>query len=251
MILSNCVRKKQNLLLPVMLIVLATTGVCQEIPFTISTSYNNLLSNHDGTGMLDRLMHEAFGRLGIPCELVYTDTQKSLYDVNSGVLDAELNRIEGMEAFYPSLVRVPEANMVMEFVAFADRDIPIDGWESLRNLDIGIVRGWKILEENTRGFPYVTLVPTEVELFNMLARGRIDVALYSKLTGYAVLKDLGLTGLHHLEPPLARRDMFLYVHASHRDMVDALAGALRCIKADGTYDRIVSESTEGYIPEDR
>ncbi|MBN2049821.1 MAG: transporter substrate-binding domain-containing protein [Spirochaetales bacterium] len=235
----------------VILFIGAPAGFCQEEPFTISTSYNNLLSNPQKTGMLDLLMYELFGRLGLPCELVYTETLNSIYDVNSGVLDGDINRIEGMEATYPNLVRVPEANMVMEFVAFSKKDIPINGWESLKDLDIGIVRGWKILEDHTRDFPFVTFVPTEVELFTMLDKGRIDVALYSKLTGYAVVQDLALTGIRHLSPPLARREMFLYVHSSHKNLVTPLAETLREIKADGTYDRIVADTTRGYIPSDR
>ncbi len=37
--------------------------------------------------------------------------------VNAGLLDGELNRIEGMEARFPNLVRVPDPNMVAEAAA--------------------------------------------------------------------------------------------------------------------------------------
>ncbi len=222
-----------------------------EEVFRVSTSYKSLLSTPEQTGMLDRLIKEAFRRIGLRAEIVFTPTGRSLPDVDAGLLDAEINRIEGMERTFPNLVRVPEPNMTMHFVAFAGQEYAVDGWESIRNLHIGIVRGWKILEENTRGFPNVILVPTETELFTMLDKGRIDVALYDKLTGYETVARLNFPEIRHLEPPLVSRDMFLYVHTKNAGLVEEIAGALREMKRDGTYDIIVSETTAHLPPDAR
>lgn len=229
----------------VVLVSLLASAAAGDV-FTISTSYRNLLSNTEGTGILDRILVEAFSRIGITAEIVYTPTERSLYDVNAGVLDGEINRIAGMEKRYPNLRRVPEPNMTMEFVAFAKTPLEIDGWESLRQLDIGLVRGWKILEEHTEGFPYVTKVPTEVGLFTMLDKGRLDAALYSRLTGLRALEELGMEGVRCLEPPLASRKMYLYVYKDHQALTDEIAEALRALKADGTYDRIVEDVLHTY-----
>lgn len=215
----------------------------EEGAFTISTSYKSLLSNPEQTGMLDRLIKEAFGRIGRRVEIVFSPTERSLADVNAGLLDAELNRVEGMERNFPNLIRVPEPNMTMHFVAFAKKTYPINGWKSIEDLYIGVVRGWKILEKNTEGFPHVVLVPTETELFTMLHKNRIDVALYDKLTGYEQLRLRGFSEIRHLDPPLASKDMFLYLNKKHRDLIDPLANALKAMKADGAYDRIVKETT--------
>jgi len=212
-------------------------------PLIISTSYKSLLSTSDQTGMLDLLVKEAFRRIGLDAEIVFNPTGRSLSDVNEGLADGELNRIEGMEKNFPNLVMVPEPNMVMDFVAFSKKDLSIDGWDSIRGLRVGVVKGWKILEENTSGFPEVTLVPSETELFNMLDKDRIDIALYDKLTGYEQIHLRGFEGMHHLEPPLASRNMHLYLHNSHGNLAESLAEALRSMKEDGTYDRIVSETT--------
>jgi hypothetical protein len=58
--------------------------------FTISTSYQNLLSDSEEKGMLDRILVEAFRRIGRIAEIVYTPTAKSILDVNAGLLDAEV-----------------------------------------------------------------------------------------------------------------------------------------------------------------
>lgn len=212
----------------------------------ISTSYENLLSNPDQTGMLDQIITEAFKRIGRKSQIVFTTTKRSLVVVNDGQLDGEINRIEGMEKNFPNLVRVPEPNMQMQFVAFAKRDIPIDDWESLRGLRIGMVSGWKILERHTRDFPNVTHLLQIAALFQMLEIGRLDVVLYSKLTGYEQLQALGYNDIHHLSPPLCVKDMFLYLHKSHANLVEPLAEALREMKNDGTYAAIV-EKTTGHL----
>jgi len=225
---------------------LAGPVVFSQETFTISTSYQNLLSNSEGTGMLDLILTEAFRRIGMKAEFVYTTTGKSLVDVNAGVFDGEINRIAGMEAQYPDLRRVPEPNMVMDFVAFSTKPLKISGWESIHDLDIGLVRGWRILEDSTKGFPHVVAVPTELELFNMLRKGRIDVALYDLYTGYAVLNELGLKDAVSLNPPLASREMFLYVHKKHEALAGRIALALREMKADGTWARLVAQVRTAY-----
>lgn len=222
-------------------VLLPTKSLWAESPFTISTSYNNLLSNPNKDGLLDKLMIELFKRINVDMELVFTTTEKSLVDVNAGFIDGELNRIEGMEKAFPNLIRIPEPNMIMHFVAFSKKNFNIKDWNSIRPFYIGLVRGWKILERNTKGFPNVISTPTEKELFTMLHKGRLDVALYAKLTGYAVLEQNGFNDIRHLEPPLASRPMYLYVHKSHKDLVKKIADMLKEMKRDGSYSRIMNE----------
>lgn len=209
----------------------------------VSTSYRNLLSSSEGAGMLDRIIKEAFRRVGVNAEIVFTNTRRSLVDVNDGLLDAEMNRIEGLDVTYTNLVRVPEPNMQMHFVAFAKKDIPISGWTSISNLKVGMVQGWKILEQHTRSFTHLTQLTEVSTLFELLERERLDVVLYSKLTGYEELHQLGYTDIRALSPPLIVKDMFLYLHKSHKDLAAPVANALREMKQDGTYARIVTEAT--------
>ncbi len=239
---------KKTMIFKFLLVLLATVvqNAAAQDTFTISTSYQNLLSNAEGKGMLDRILVEAFRRIGIKAEVVYTATAKSLQDVNAGIMDGEINRIAGMETQFPNLRRILEPNMTMDFVAFSSQPITVTGWESLRGLEVGLVKGWKILEDNTKGFPHVTTLPTETELFTMLHKDRIDIALYDKLTGYVVLKNLGYGNISHLEPPLAQREMFLYVHKKHEAIMEKIAVSLKAMKLDGTYDRIKAEVLKAY-----
>ena len=146
-----------------------------------------------------------------------------------------------MEMSYPHLVRVPEPNMIMDFCAFTKKDLALAGWADLPPHCVGLVRGWKILEEHTRDLPRVSAVPTEVQLFRMLEAGRIDVALYSRRTGLAVIEAMGFTGIRVVDPPLERQPMYLYLHASRAALTEPIAETLRQMKTDGSYAAIMGE----------
>ena len=57
----------------------------------------------------------------------------------------------------------------------------------------------------------------------------------------------GAHNIFHLEPPLASRKMYLYVHKGHAELVPEIANALQSMKDDGSYERIVSDSTDPYL----
>jgi ABC-type amino acid transport substrate-binding protein len=41
--------------------------------------------------------------------------------------------------------------------------------------------------------------------------------------------------------------MFLYVHKNHAGLIEDIAAAIRSLKDDGTYERIVEEAVSPYI----
>jgi polar amino acid transport system substrate-binding protein len=233
--------KNIQILLTLLILLLLVIPLGAQPVFTVSSSYNNLLSNPERQGLLDLLLKEVFNRLDREVRIVYTETARSLVDVNAGVYNAEINRIEGMETAYPNLVRVPEPNMIMDFTAFAKTDLPVSRWSDLEPYCVGLVKGWKILEEHTRELPRVNAVPTEIQLFRMLDADRIDVALYARRTGYAVVDSLGLSGIKHIDPPLESQPMYLYLHKSQASLAGPIAETLRQMKRDGSYAVIMGE----------
>jgi polar amino acid transport system substrate-binding protein len=197
--------------------------------------------------MLDNIAREAFRRIGRELELPYLPAERSLIAANDGLHDGELNRIAGMEQTYPNLMRVDESMMVFEFVGFT-KDAALMGgqWENLRSYRIGLIKGWKILEANVGHFPHVTYFHSAEALFKGMDSGRVDVALYGKKIGYAIIADLGLKKIRAVEPPFAKREMFMYLHKKHRELLAPLAAALRTMKIDGSYNAIVRQALSPY-----
>lgn len=200
------------------------------------------LSNSRQTGMADAIVREAFSRIGITVVIEQLPAERSLLNADSGINDGDLIRIGGLSRLYPNLLPVPEKIMDMEVVGFArNLSVRTDGWESLAPFSVGFVTGWKILEENIHS-AVLTKVENRELLFKLLARGRAEIVIYERLGGYDAVVGMEIPGGRVLEPPLATRQMFLYLNKKHRLLVPRVVESLRGMKADGTYDRIVSSA---------
>lgn len=189
------------------------------------------------TGFLDAVAGEAFRRAGVKLRLVKEPPERGLLNANAGIDDGDLTRIAGLEAQYPNLVRVPEKLADWTFVAFSKNPSIPAKWDALRARQVGLIRGWKIYEREMAGAPNVITAEDPPQLFRLLALDRIEVALYARWQGEALIRQQGLKNIHAIEPPLATREMFLYLNKRHAALVPRLAAALRAIKAEGLYDR--------------
>ena len=203
----------------------------------IGATHSPPLSLPDQSGMLDRMLKEAFSRIGVEVQFVTLPSERSLTEAVRGSIDGDNNRVAGLESRYPQLVQVPESNMSYEFMAFATQPArALSGWAGLDSLHVAHVIGWKIFEDNVNA-PRVTKLPTAKQLFLFLQAGRAEVALFDRIGGHYWLSQLGIKQGFAIEPPLAKREMYLYLNAKHADLVPALAKALRGMKEDGSHAR--------------
>lgn len=195
-----------------------------------------------GDGFFDVIAGEAFRRAGLRLKLVKLPAERGLINANAGIEDGDLSRISGLESTYPNLVRVPEKLMDMDFVAFARKATPtVASWPTLEPFQVGHIKGWKIFEKNLRPATQITTADDPEQLLTLLDKNRIDVALYDRWMGAALAKQMRIQNIHVVEPPLATREMFIYLHQRHADKVPAIAAALRAIKAEGMYTKTCRE----------
>lgn len=191
-----------------------------------------------GDGFLDIVIGEAFRRAGLGLKIVRLSGERGLKNANDGIEDGELARIGGMEKMYPNLVPVPGKVVDYHFVGFSrSSNIKTTGWDTLEPLSIGLLRGWKIYERSLTPKTRSTVVDTPEQLFSILDKNRIDIALYERALGTALVKSMGIKGVHVLDPSLTELEMFIYLHKKHADKVPAVAAALQQIKAEGFYER--------------
>lgn len=224
--------------LAVMLAAGSSIGHAAELPVLVLNDTNEPpFTTPDGRGFLDAVAGEAFRRAGVRLQLVRLPAERGLINANAGVEDGDLTRIVGLEAQYPNLIRVPERLVVWEFAAFGKQRTQPATWEALKLRPVGHIRGWKIYERELVDASYVVTAEDSVQLFRQLQRDRIEVALFERWQGLARIRREGIRGVHVLEPTLARRDMYLYLHKRHAALVPRLVKALREIKAENLYDR--------------
>lgn len=210
---------------------------------TLTVSTNNTPLDRKA---LQEISREAFRRTGLEFRLIVQPSERSLYSANNGEVDGEGLRVAGLGVQYPNLVQVPERYVGISFVAFArDANIVLDrGWDSLKPHSVAFITGWKMFEANAGVARSVTKVEQPEQLFRMVDSGRVDLALYTRADGIALVQRLGLASVAPLVPSLKDVDMYLYLHRKHEALVPRLAAALRAMKADGTYNRILASIKE-------
>lgn len=205
----------------------------------IVSGHNPPLANDRHTGFNDLILREAFRRAGLKIHLRRVPTARAGPLANSGREDGCGPRIASYSEHFPDLVPIRESALTFEFVAFTTRaQLSVGDWRQLGDYTVGHLTGSVILARNSRKYAgSVTSVRSVRQLFSMLDRGRIDVAIIERWTGLHAAKQLGLKNVRMLRPALARKPMYFFLNRRHAALAPRIAAALREMKADGTYDR--------------
>jgi len=216
---------------------------------TLATGTLPPLASRPGqVGFLEALAVEVFNRVGYDVALLKLPFERALINANAGVEDGDVFRAAGFERDYPNLLRVPEPVLDLDFVAYALRpEVQVRDWGDLARYNVGYVNGWKIFERNVKAARDVTTVRELEQLMPLLTRGRADVVLVDRWQGLWLAREAGLT-LRALEPPLARVDMFIYLHRKHETLVAPVAAALAEVKRNGLWQRLVDEKLKPLEP---
>jgi polar amino acid transport system substrate-binding protein len=227
---------RTHFLCAILLIVLIGSAMADDKPITISTNNTPL-----DRKALQLLSLEVSRRIGVEFRLVSHPSERSLQLANQGDVDGEGLRIAGLASQYPNLIQVPERFLGISFVAFSkDAMINLDqGWAGLKPYRVGFITGWKMFEANASTARVVNKVDQAEQMFQMLDGGRIDLALYTRADGMALIRRMGLSTIAPLSPALKDVDMFLYLNKKHDALVPQIARALREMKVDGTYNKLM------------
>ena len=154
------------------------------------------------------VVEEAYRRAGIPVEFQGFSASEALRMSNSGEVDAELQRIDGISNTYEHLVKVPIPVNLIQGVAYSKKyRFPVRGWHSLRPYRLGIVRGIVFAEQQTAGMTRV-LYDNYAELVEALRKDEVEVGVMIKFEGRKALQTLEGEGIEEMEGVL--ETLFLY-----------------------------------------
>jgi polar amino acid transport system substrate-binding protein len=214
-----------------------------DYPLVLNTAQAEPRTRPDETGFQDLIIKEAFRRIQVRVRIVHLPSERALVNANEGIDDGNFVRRAGIEKQYPNLVVVPEKITDFEFAVFTkDPSARINDWADLKPYNVGIITGWKILEENIVGTRSLAKVKDTEALFQMLIHDRVDLMVCDRLQGEWLIQQQGLLGVITVEPMLAKRDMFLYLNRAHAALVPKLAKALQDMKRDGSFERIMNSA---------
>lgn len=228
---------------------MALKADCTNPALVLNTAQISPRTTPAGTGFQDLIIKEAFRRLGISVKIVHLPSERSLVNANEGIDDGVLVRVAGMEADYPNLIIVSEPITNFQFVIFTKTvHTKLSGWDSLKPYNVGIIRGWKILEHNLADVKSLTIVRDETALFSMLDEGRVDLIVYDKLQGLALIKENKFNNIRLMEPPIVIKPMYLYLNKRHKDIVPKLVNILQEMRAGGLIEALTTEATRNLMP---
>lgn len=149
------------------------------------------------------ILTEAYAQIGYRAEFQAFPPLRMITEFDLGRVDALIVAEAVFVQDHPGAVLVPTPVWNDELVAFSLRPLPIQTWSDLRPYRTGYIKGMLILEKNLSGGRKLEPVSATEPLFLMLKGDRTDVVVTSSVIGRLMVRQLGLSGVSVVSPPLA------------------------------------------------
>ena len=249
----------------VLLMTVVSTHVAAQTPMTINLVEDpwppyieGEVGRYASGGKLVELYRELFNRIeGVKVQYLLMPWKRALLEVERG-------RQDGIMALFKS----PERTRVMDFTApiFTGRTMlwyaqskypaPIN-WNTMHDLEpynIVILRGSAmadpLLEAVNRGVPLSIIeVNSHRQQFEMVLKGRADIAPLTEVVGYHLLDQEGLRGaMLPMEKPLSSGDVYYMAFSKKspaRKLIPRINAILGDMQKEGTIARFLLGDQRG------
>jgi len=197
------------------------------------------------------VMEEAYERLGVEVEFQGFEAAEALKASSSGRVGAELQRIDGIQRRFPSLLQVPiPINYIQGMAVSKKYNFPVLGWHSLQPYRVGIVKGILFAERGTEGMD-VKVAETYPELIRWIDDGTVDVGVMPRISGLDALNQSGKEDVREMDGILETLLAYHYLHVSRADLKKRLSVVLKEMLLDGTTQRLRKAAHAKILGEDR
>ena len=187
----------------------------------------------------EAVLRAAYGQLGITPTFEEYPLLRSLVMADAGTLDGDAMRIAEASEKYHNLIRIEVPVNFLEVTVYAREPCPaIKDWAGLHGRRVAYIRGVLAVERRLGGS---TPVPVESmsELFRMLERGMVDVAVGTGLeTDREMLRHKD-GALCKMPGTLERVPMYHHLNKRHAQLAQRLTEQLRAMNRRGEIDAIL------------
>ncbi len=184
------------------------------------------------------ITRRAYKRIGIDVQIRKFPGERALRLANSGKVDGEVQRINGIAAKYHNLIQIhPAINYIQGTVFTLAKSFKVDGWESLRPYRIGYIRGIKFAENNTVSMNSLAVSDYQT-MFQMLRKKRFDIIVSPRLNGIYQMKQLGIKKIKELNPAIMRFNLYHYLNNKHVALVPKISAVFKKMQASGELTKI-------------
>lgn len=186
------------------------------------------------------IMAAVYAKLGIKVEFVDVEAARALELSSAGEIDGEIQRIDAVAQQFPTLIRIATPINYIEPSAFTHGlSFPVNGWASIAEYQVGIVRGVGSSERGTKGMAHVQTATSLENLIRMLDHDRFQVMVTDRISGEVTLKKMGLADqIRPLSPPLQHIDLYHYLNQKHRVLAARVAAVAAEMAARGELEAL-------------
>ncbi|WP_261842983.1 substrate-binding periplasmic protein [Aliamphritea ceti] len=194
----------------------------------------------------ERVLREAYERLGIDMRVISRPAQRAIHDANLGTVDGELYRIKDVHLKYKNLIMVPVPVGIMEGVGITTQsDLSMSGWDDLSSQRVCIRNGVKFAEKGV-GDLKVSVVNSNSQLFSMLGKHRCNVIVIAHLTSIPLTLDFAKRNKTSLyQSVLQVYPLYHYLHKKNASLVPRLTAVLQEMETEGR----IAAIRDAYIAE--
>ena len=195
------------------------------------------------------VLPEIYKKLNVAIDISPQPGRRAQAYAISGKKDGEIMRIWTYGIENPTTLRVPTPYYKLETMAFVKKNsnIIITTKEDLKKYKIIKVRGVKHTNNITAGLSNTNDIENTEKMMMFLQAGRADVALTNTVDGLLALKKLGYTNIVPMKQPLARLDLYHYVHEKNKDIISLVNTAIVDMKKSGELEKIIHKAEEKII----
>ena len=203
------------------------------------------IENEHTHAIAKEVLREAYRKLGYTVRFAYLPGLRALEWANAGETDGDVARIAGTEKKFPNLIPIEVPVIHFKGTAFTKSvEKDINAWNDLKGLRIGIIRGIRYAEINTKDMEPAR-ANDMTHLFTLLDRGRIDIAVAVLEAGLIEAhNNFKNSGIYVIGSPLYSAPLYHFVNVKHQDLVNDLSKVLNDMKQTGEIEEIQTKTLE-------
>jgi len=185
------------------------------------------------------VLQAAYAKLGVDVRFEEYPLLRSLALADAGTIDGDAMRIAEASVQYPNLLRIDVPINRLEITAYARAPCPVlESWDDLRGRRVAYERGVLAIERRLQGQAR-SQAQNQDELFRMLSRGMVDIAIGTGLESDVALRRHADKGLCRVAGVLERVPLYHHLHKRHAALAQQLQTQLQAMQRRGEIDAIL------------
>ncbi len=211
-----------------------------------ATSYHFAAIEHLAEQEVGKIIITAvYKKLGYDIEISSYPGKRAEHDASKGIKDGEIMRIWTYGDQNPSLVRVPTPYYYLVTTAFIRKDTQVEIYSKadLAKYRLGRVRGIKHTDNITEDMPNVVEANSTANMFKLLDKGIIDVALADYIDGqWVIANHPSLSNIYAHPEFLAKWSLYHYLHKKHQALVPKVDKVIKEMTNSGELAQLIDNA---------